>query len=202
LSTGQNNFLTFDPNLTNADSDVQYAAETAVQNGLSTGLASVLMHNKLFHQVTVMMKALANFVAAQGHDALDTSESALTAALTAAINPASGALAAIGASTKEQHLTSTNQTIVATFTPAANQNLLIGVSARIASATTVVSAEVDYTDAGGNAATQTFYTNVSMPVGSNPTLMILINANAAPVSVKVTAGTANNAYASASIVEV
>jgi hypothetical protein len=160
------------------------------------------MHNKLFHQVSIMVKAIANVLVAQGQSALDTSESALTAALTAALLPAAVATATIAASTKEQKLTTTGQTTVATFTPAANQNLLIGVSVRVINAITVVSAEVDYTDAGGNAATQTFYTNVSLPVGSNPTLMILINANAAPVSVKVTAGTANNAYCSASIVGV
>lgn len=202
MATPTTNFVTFNPSLTNAETDSQYASDQSVTGGLTNGVASPTMHNKLFHQATIMAKALANVLVNHGQSALDTSESALTTAITAALIPAQVATAAIGASQQEVMLTSTSQTAIATYIPGVNQNLLIGISVRIANATTIVSAEVDYTDASGSQAIQ-FYTDVSMPVGANPTLMILINAVAnQPVTVKATAGTANNAYMSASIVEV
>jgi hypothetical protein len=48
-------------------------------------MANPQLHNKLFYQASLMAKALANIMVAQGQSALDTSESALTAALTATI---------------------------------------------------------------------------------------------------------------------
>ena len=79
------NFVTFDPALVNAENDATYQSDSSVTGGLSNGMASPQMHDKLFHQATIMVKALANIMVTQGQSALDTSESALTAALTATI---------------------------------------------------------------------------------------------------------------------
>lgn len=82
---GTNNFLTFNPSLTNSESDSTYAADAAVTGGLGTGMATSAMHNKLFHQVSIMSKALANVIAAAGNNASDVDETALTNALLASI---------------------------------------------------------------------------------------------------------------------
>ena len=79
------NFVTFNPGIDNAESDSTYQADSTVTGGLVSAMASPQMHNKLFHQCSIMVKALANMMVAQGQSALDTSESALTADLIATI---------------------------------------------------------------------------------------------------------------------
>lgn len=106
------------------------------------------------------------------------------------------------ASTNEQHLTSTSMTTIATYTPTAQHNYMIGVYLRVTGAATTVTCQVTYADATG-AQTNVFYPATSVAVGSGEPLMVFINAVAGTaINIQVQGGTANNVYASASIVEV
>lgn len=80
-----NNFVTFDPPLANADNDATYAAKTAVTSGLSTGIADTTMHNKLFHQVSVMASAIGLFISGQGGAASDVDVNTLVTVFADAI---------------------------------------------------------------------------------------------------------------------
>lgn len=82
---GSNNFKEFNPSMVNIESDASYSTDTTRINGVSTGMASSLFHNKLFRQASVMMAALAQFIANTNNNASDTSLTNLTTALTNAI---------------------------------------------------------------------------------------------------------------------
>lgn len=84
---GSSNFVVFNPPLNNAETDTEYAADTVVTNGLVAGLATSVMHNKLFHQVSIMAAAIGNFIVNMGGTASDADVSALTTAFTDAVNP-------------------------------------------------------------------------------------------------------------------
>lgn len=77
---GTNNFRVFNEGFQNAKSDAEYAADAARLNGLSAGMASLTLHNKLFRQVSVMAAAIGQFIADQGNNASDTDVEALTQA--------------------------------------------------------------------------------------------------------------------------
>ena len=77
-----NNFLEFNTNKTNMQTDSEYAAETQRVNGVVSGIAKSKMHNKLFRQVSVMCAAIGEFIKNAGYEASDVSVSALLSAIT------------------------------------------------------------------------------------------------------------------------
>lgn len=80
---GSHNFLVFNPNdAATTDSDATYLAQPQRINGLAPGIAVTTMHNKLFRQVSVMVTALAQFMADQGQVIMDDDVNALTTAVT------------------------------------------------------------------------------------------------------------------------
>lgn len=80
--------------------------------------------------------------------------------------------------------------------------MLIGIYFRVITATTNVTVNVTYTDATG-AQTNTLLDAQASAVGSYSLPMLMINTTAAAaVAVKITAGTANQVYGSATIMEV
>jgi hypothetical protein len=103
----------------------------------------------------------------------------------------------------EYLLTTTAATNVISYPPSAPGNFLVCVSARVITASTNITVEVDYTDAGG-AQVNMLYPLASVPVGThmlNFPLFIHVVAGASIV-VKITAGTANQVYISSSLVGV
>lgn len=109
-----------------------------------------------------------------------------------------GALAVV-ASASEMLLTTTAATTVVTFTPPANGNYLIVCYFRVVTATTTVTVQYQWNDAGG-AQTNTPVNAVAEPVGSYSLApFALAVTTAGPVRVVVTAATANQVYVSAAI---
>lgn len=105
-------------------------------------------------------------------------------------------------SVREVLLSSTSATTVASYTPAANGNFLVAVYFRVVTAATAVTVQITYSDAAG-AQTMTLLNGVSEAVGSYSLPIAFISATtASPINVVVTAGTANQVYASAAIVGV
>lgn len=77
---GVNKFLEFDSDKANIMTDADYASSTTRTGGLTTGIASALLHNKIFRQVTVMAAAIGKFIADAGGTADDSSVNSLTSA--------------------------------------------------------------------------------------------------------------------------
>lgn len=75
------NFQIFDESMTAIDTDQEYLAEGQRLNGVTPGLASPKMHNKLYRQCSVMAYAIASVLAARGFDANDGDAGALTNAI-------------------------------------------------------------------------------------------------------------------------
>lgn len=71
------NFQIFDESLTDIDTDLEYQAEAQRINGVTPGLASPKLHNKLYRQCSVMAYAIATVLAARGYDAKDDDPAAL-----------------------------------------------------------------------------------------------------------------------------
>lgn len=65
------NFQIFDESLTSIDTDAEYLAEGQRLNGVTPGLASPKLHNKLYRQCSVMAYAIASVLAARGFNAMD-----------------------------------------------------------------------------------------------------------------------------------
>lgn len=99
----------------------------------------------------------------------------------------------------EQLLTSTLATTVLNFTPPASGIYLIECYFRVVTAATTVTIQYAFTD-GGGAQTVIPVNAVSEPVGSYSLVPYLIHATTAgPITVTVTAGTANQVYVTAAI---
>jgi arginine/lysine/ornithine decarboxylase len=80
---GSHNFLVFNPtNVANTDDDAAYLLKAQRINGLTSGIADTTMHNKLYRQASVMVAALAQFMADQGQVITDGDVNALTTAVT------------------------------------------------------------------------------------------------------------------------
>lgn len=80
---GSHNFLVFNPSdALTTDTDATYQAQPQRVNGLSNGMAITTMHNKLYRQMSVMVTAIANFMANQGQVITDADVNALTTAIT------------------------------------------------------------------------------------------------------------------------
>lgn len=102
----------------------------------------------------------------------------------------------------EHLLADTTMDTVATYTPTAQKNYMIGVYLRVVTAATNVTCQVTYADATG-AQTNQFFPLTSVAVGSGEPIMVFVNAVAGtPINVQVQAGTVNQVYVSTSIVEV
>lgn len=71
------NFQIFDESLTDIDTDLEYQAEAQRINGVTPGLASPKLHNKLYRQCSVMAYAIATVMVARGFDAKDDDPAAL-----------------------------------------------------------------------------------------------------------------------------
>jgi hypothetical protein len=111
-----------------------------------------------------------------------------------------GAPAPLGARTVDQQITTTSATSVATYTPSSTKGLWVALYYRVVTGTTNVTITVSYTDATG-AQSYTALPLTSQAVGSYSMVPIFIVSTAAAVTVQFTAGTANQVFASASIVE-
>lgn len=75
------NFQIFDESLTDIDTDLEYQAEAQRINGVTPGLASPKLHNKLYRQCSVMAYAMASVLAARGFNANDSDPGALVDAI-------------------------------------------------------------------------------------------------------------------------
>jgi hypothetical protein len=107
----------------------------------------------------------------------------------------------IQAHCSETLLSTTNATNVLTFTPTVQDNFNIGCYVRVVTATTNVVVTATWTDASGIQSSNIF--NGYLAVGSYYDISTFFNSVAnQPITLTVTAGTANQAYVSASIVGV
>ena len=70
---GANNFQVFDEDYTNIMSDIDYTASTTRQEGVISGPAVSILHNKMYRQTSVMVAALAGAMAAKEINMLDSS---------------------------------------------------------------------------------------------------------------------------------
>ena len=77
----EHNFQIFDESMESIDTDAEYFAEGQRRNGVTPGLASPKMHNKLYRQCSVMAYAIASVLAARGFDANDADPDALANAI-------------------------------------------------------------------------------------------------------------------------
>ena len=99
------NFLIFDENLQDIDTDVEYAAESQRLDGVTPGLATPKMHNKLYRQCSVMAYAIASVLVARGYSAddsdpanlVDSIQRAFAFSVNGNIPNASGAISAVRA---------------------------------------------------------------------------------------------------------
>ncbi len=98
------------------------------------------------------------------------------------------------ASAKQQQLTSTSQTTIATFTPITLSFFVCFISLTITNAATAVTASLE---------TVTLLNSQTLDVEDHLQIPCNVLATAgAPISILVTAGTANNVYATASIFQI
>ena len=110
-----------------------------------------------------------------------------------------GDVLATAGSASETLLTTTNPTNIVTFTPAAAGNYNCNLYARIITGSTVITAVVTWTDVTG-AQTYTWLTGSTQSTGSYVFMPVFINSAASQaITITVTAGTANQIYATAAI---
>jgi len=88
---GSSNFLVFNPtNTENTDSDGAYLAEIQRTGGLQNGIAKTAMHNKFYRQVSVMVAAIAQFMADKGQVVVDNDLASLVSVIKYSLEPPSG----------------------------------------------------------------------------------------------------------------
>jgi hypothetical protein len=76
---GTTNFQVWNPNQTNQETDIQYAADQQRSSGAPSGtIFPATTANKLFYQVTTMVTALAQAIASKGYSPTDSSLTILT----------------------------------------------------------------------------------------------------------------------------
>lgn len=78
---GKSNFKVFAESATEILNDTDYEANTQRTNGVTPGIASPNLHNKLYRQATIMATALAQVIAEKGFTAMDTAYSLLVAGI-------------------------------------------------------------------------------------------------------------------------
>jgi hypothetical protein len=115
---------------------------------------------------------------------------------------ATGATGAVGVvEASETELTGTSVITVATYTPGTAGNFKVSAYFRVTAATTTVTLTFGWTDMTG-VQTLTYINALAVPVGSYATVEFIVNSVASSaITVKFTAGTANQVYASATILE-
>ena len=69
-----NNFKVFNEAKNNIMSDSEYNLHSQRRSGVTSGIASSALHNKLYRQTSLVAKAVADFVASQGLDATDNDD--------------------------------------------------------------------------------------------------------------------------------
>lgn len=108
------------------------------------------------------------------------------------------------ASAKQQQLTSTSQTTIATFTPITLSFFVCFISLTITNAATAVTVKVTYQNpVTASLETVTLLNSQTLDVEDHLQIPCNVLATAgAPISILVTAGTANNVYATASIFQI
>lgn len=117
--------------------------------------------------------------------------------------PMAGQTVNAAANASETELTVTTAVVVATYTPTAGGNFIVGGSLRVVTAATTATVVIGWDDAAGTAHTETLLNAVSLPVGVTSLQPTWINAGtAAAITITVTAGTTNQIYASGSIIAI
>ena len=102
---------------------------------------------------------------------------------------------------KEVELTTTGSTTIVTYTPTSAGNFWIAVYFRVVTGTTAVTVAATWTDVSGSQ-TLTLLNAVSKVTGSYAMVGFLVNSIASnAITVSITAGTANQVYGSASILQ-
>lgn len=87
---GTHNFQVFDPANANMTADADYSTDPARLNGATNGVADPKSFNKAVHQATILVTALAQFIANQGNSFDDTNLANIITALAKAIVSGSG----------------------------------------------------------------------------------------------------------------
>lgn len=80
-----NNFMVFNETKNNIMSDSEYKLHSQRRSGVTSGIASSALHNKLYRQTSLVAKAVADFVASQGLDATDNDDRLFSANLDTAL---------------------------------------------------------------------------------------------------------------------
>ena len=80
-----NNFKVFNEAKNNIMSDSEYNLHSQRRSGVTSGIASSALHNKLYRQTSLVAKAVADFVASQGLDATDNDDRLFSANLDTAL---------------------------------------------------------------------------------------------------------------------
>ena len=102
----------------------------------------------------------------------------------------------------EEELTTTAATTVATYTPTATYGYHIQVFVRVVTAATTVTVTLTYYDAATTAHTDTLVPGTSLAVGAYDVVgSFVVAGSGGAIAVSVTAGTANQVYASAVIAQ-
>lgn len=78
---GTSNFLLFDQNQTNIQTDSQYQNDTDRLNGMQQGISRSILFNKVLFQSSAMITALATVAANRGYDMIDSNQAGLVEAL-------------------------------------------------------------------------------------------------------------------------
>lgn len=97
-------------------------------------------------------------------------------------------------------LSTTNATPVLTWTPAVTTFFDVVLSLYVQTAATDCTVTVDYTDPDNGATTLTVANAVAEPVGVTPLRAAITAAGGSPITVTVTAGTANQVRVGAALV--
>lgn len=97
-------------------------------------------------------------------------------------------------------LTTTSATPILTWTPEVTGLYLLALSLNVQTAATTVTVSVTYTDPDTGATTVTPVNAVSEPVGVTPVIMAFTAEGGSPITVSVTAGTANQVHVAGGLV--
>lgn len=87
---GSTNFIQWNPNVNNQETDAQYAADSFRANGIpsSPAIAPGNAHNKLFYQLTTFVAAFGQMMSNKGYNVSDANLAALITAVTNVITAA------------------------------------------------------------------------------------------------------------------
>ena len=117
-------------------------------------------------------------------------------------NGSSGSTVTQKANASDTELTTTTATTIATFTPTTQGNFILSVYYRVVTAATTLTLSAAWDD-GTGAQTYTWVNSTSQAVGSYTLTQLYINATtSAAISISATAGTANQVYASGTIISI